>query len=86
MKLGRQLLIAPLVTATVALAAGGAYAFLDWRDSHRPSIRSVSVYVRTETMRRLLHISPRHPLSYRGVEVKCLGSAPWRKKNPGVPA
>jgi len=33
LKLGRQLLIAPLVTAAVALAAGGAYAWLDWRDS-----------------------------------------------------
>jgi len=31
MKLGLKLLVAPLVTAVVALAAGGTYAVLDWR-------------------------------------------------------
>ncbi len=33
MKLGLKLLVAPLITAIVALAAGGTYAVLDWRQS-----------------------------------------------------
>jgi methyl-accepting chemotaxis protein len=33
MKLGPKLLLAPLITATVALSAGGLYAALDWRQS-----------------------------------------------------
>src|SRR5688572_7125586 len=32
MKLGPKLLIAPLLTAAVALGAGSIYAVLDWRD------------------------------------------------------
>ncbi len=33
MKLGPKLLLAPLITATVALGAGGIYAAMDWRQS-----------------------------------------------------
>jgi hypothetical protein len=57
--------------------------FLDWSDVHRPSIRTVSVYVRTETFRRLIGAKAvPGPMVYRGRAVRCLGSAPWRQKHP----
>jgi hypothetical protein len=57
--------------------------FLDWRDKHRPSIKSVAVNVRTETFRRYVGASKaEQPLVYRNTVVRCLGSAPWKRKNP----
>jgi hypothetical protein len=60
--------------------------FLNWRDAHRPSIASVTVYVRTETMRRLLHLRARDRLIYRDTLIRCIGSPPWQRKNPGAEA
>lgn len=60
--------------------------FLNWRDTHRPSISCVTVYVRTETMRRLLHLRARDPLVYRGTTIKCIGCPWWQRKNPGAEA
>lgn len=58
--------------------------FLDWRDQHRPTMNIATVYVRRETMRRLLHLKPRQPLVYRDTAIKCVGSPPWQRENPGV--
>lgn len=60
--------------------------FLNWRDKNRPSIKVARVYVRTETLRRQLHLKKDDAIVYRDTVIKCLGSPPWQRKNPGVTA
>lgn len=60
--------------------------FLDWRDANNRSIKTASVYVRTETLRRLLGIRRAPTIVYRDTVIKCLGSPPWAREHPGEKA
>lgn len=60
--------------------------FAAWRDANRPDIATVTVAVRTETVRRALRLSKKDPLVFRGLAIRCLGSRKWRLEHPGEAA
>jgi len=62
----------------------GLDRFARWREKYCPSITKVTVAVRESTARRILKIKKRHPLVYRGLELRCIGSPLWRKENQGT--
>ena len=50
MKLGSKLLLAPLITATVALGAGGLYAAIDWRQGEALHQASQADFAKLKTV------------------------------------
>jgi N-acetylglucosamine kinase-like BadF-type ATPase len=55
--------------------------FADYRDRASLSITEATVSVTEKYARRLLKIKKDEPLSYRGLTLKCIGSARWRLNN-----
>lgn len=52
--------------------------FADYRDISRPSIREATICVTETYARRKLGLKKDDPLVYRGLQLKCIGSALWR--------
>jgi hypothetical protein len=60
--------------------------FADWRESSNPQVRSATIAAREATVRRALRIKKAEPLVYRGLTLRCVGSARWRYEHPGEQA
>jgi hypothetical protein len=51
----------------------------------RPSITTATVAVTEKTARRALALKKADPLTYQGLQLKCIGSRRWRNEQTGIP-
>jgi hypothetical protein len=56
-------------------------AFADWRDKHRPSIKTATIEVTERYARRALGLRKGDCLQFRGLGLTCIGSKTWRQRN-----
>lgn len=54
--------------------------FADYRDHARPAISQATVAVTEKYARKKLGIKKDAPLEYRGLSLRCVGSARWRQR------
>jgi hypothetical protein len=54
--------------------------FADYRDAAKLPIEVATVAVTERYCRRTLRLKKRDPLAYRGLKLRCIGSARWRAR------